>query len=214
MDTWLMNEAVCPPAVRQEPDNTLNLLDVDFWLWYWKVTPKGMACALRIRSWETFSAPGIYYILTDNQYKLPNSNDGCMRLRAPTACPKWNEGTDEDITVLHWLSKNAGLTSECTTEVIELFARWWSENATTSVMWNEAAKHAATKQVMWPPPHPPKAVEPITAPSSGKFNQYTLLAQLSDAEAQAKPLDDAMVVDKPVKPVADSSKHPDDADMN
>ena len=34
MQTWLMNEAVCPPAVRQEPDNTLNLLDIDFWLWY------------------------------------------------------------------------------------------------------------------------------------------------------------------------------------
>ena len=25
-----MNKAACPPAVRQEPDNTLNLLDVDF----------------------------------------------------------------------------------------------------------------------------------------------------------------------------------------
>ena len=34
MQTWLMNKAACPPAVRQEPDNTLNLLDVDFWLWY------------------------------------------------------------------------------------------------------------------------------------------------------------------------------------
>ena len=34
MQTWLMNEAACPPAVRQEPDNTLNLLDVVFWLWY------------------------------------------------------------------------------------------------------------------------------------------------------------------------------------
>ena len=34
MQTWLMNEAACPPAVRQEPDKTLNLLDVDFWLWY------------------------------------------------------------------------------------------------------------------------------------------------------------------------------------
>ena len=34
MQTWLMNEAAYPPAVRQEPDNTLNLLDIDFWLWY------------------------------------------------------------------------------------------------------------------------------------------------------------------------------------
>ena len=86
-----MNEGACPPAVRQEPDNTLNLLDVDFWLWYQKVMPKGMAHTFRIRFWEMFNALGTYDILTDNQYKLPNSNDGCMRLRAPTTCPEWNE---------------------------------------------------------------------------------------------------------------------------
>ena len=140
MQTWLIDEAVCPPAVRQEPDNTLNLLDVDFWLWYQKVTPKGMACAFRIRFWETFNAPGTYDILTDNQYKLPNSNDGCMWLRAPTACPEWNKGTDEGVIILHWLSKNAKLTSECITEVIEPFARRRSENAITGKTWNEAAK--------------------------------------------------------------------------
>ena len=130
-----------------------------------------MAHASRIKFWETFNAPGTYNILTEHQYKLPNSNDGCMQLRAPTTCPKWNEGTDEDIAVLHWLSKNAGLTSECITEVIQPVARQQSENATTSVTWNEAAK-----QVMRPPPHPPKAVESTTALSSHEFNQYTLLA--------------------------------------
>ena len=83
----------------------------------------------------------------------------------------------------------------------------------TGMTWNEAAKCAAAKQVMWPPPHPPKAVEPTTAPLSSEFNQYTLLTQLSDVEAQARPLDDAMVVNEPVKPVAGSSKHPDDVDI-
>ena len=145
MQTWLMNKAGCPPAVRQEPANTLNLLDVDFWLWYRKVTPKGMARAFRIQLLEMFSAPGTYNILTDHQHKLPNSNDGCMLLRAPTPCPNWNEGTDEDITVLHWLSKNAGLTSECVSEVIELFARRRSENNTMGTMWNEAATRAAVR---------------------------------------------------------------------
>ena len=123
-----MNEAVCPLAVRQEPDNMLNLLDVDFQLWYQKVTPKGMACTFRIRFWEMFNTPRTYDILTENQYKLPNSNDGCMWLRAPTACPEWNKGTEEDEKVLHWLSRNARLTSECVTEVIEPFARRRSEN--------------------------------------------------------------------------------------
>ena len=96
MQTWLMNEVACPPAVRQEPDNTLNLLDIDFWLCYQKVTPKGMACAFKIKFWDTFNTPGYYNILIEGQYKLPNSNDSCMQLRAPTACPKWNEGTDKD----------------------------------------------------------------------------------------------------------------------
>ena len=122
-----------------------------------------------------FSATRTYDILTDNQYKLPNSNDGCMWLRAPTTCPEWNEGTEDDEKILHWLSQNAGLTSECVAEVIKLFARWQAENAISGKMWNEAAKHAATKQVSQPPPCPIKAVESITAPSPGTFEQYTLL---------------------------------------
>ena len=173
MQTWLMNEAACPPAVRQEPDNTLNLLDVDFWLWYQKVTPKGMAHAFKIRLREMFNAPGMYDILTDNQYKLPNSNDGCMRLRAPTACPKWNKGTDKDEKVLYWLRKNAGLTSECITEVIEPFTKWQVENTNKGMTWNEAAKHAATRQVMQPAPCPAKVVEPNTESLSSAFKHNT-----------------------------------------
>ena len=132
-----------------------------------------------------------------------------MWLRAPTTCPKWNEGTDEDEKVLHWLSKNAGLTSECVTEVIKPFARRRSENAITGKMWNGAAK-----QVTRPPPCPVKAVESTTAPSSGTFEQYTLLDRPSDvSKAQTKPINDAMVVDEPAKPVAGSSKHPDNTDI-
>ena len=81
-------------------------------------------------------------------------------------------------------------------------------------MWNEAAKHAAVKQVTQPHPCPIKAVESTTALSPGTFKQYTLLNQLSDAaKVQTKPSDDAMIVNEPVKPVAGSSKHPDDTDI-
>ena len=117
----------------------------------------------------------------ENQYKLPNSNDGCMRLRAPTACPEWTKGTEDGEKILHWLSQNAGLTSECITEVIELFARRRPENAISGKMWNEAAKRAAIKQVSRPPPRPIKAVGSTTAPSPSTVEQYTLLDRLSDA---------------------------------
>ena len=76
-------------------------------------------------------------------------------------------------------------------------------------MWNEAAK-----QVSRPPPRTIKAVESTTALSPGTFEQYTLLDQLSDAaKAKTQPRDDAMIVDEPVKPIAGSSKHPDDIDV-
>ena len=53
-----------------------------------------------------------------------------------------------------------------------------------------------------------------TAPSSGTFEQYTLLDRLSDAvKAQTKPSNNAMIVDEPAKTVAGSSNHPDDTDI-
>ena len=73
--------------------------------------------------------------------------------------------------------------------------------------------HAAERQVMWPPPRPAKVVEPNTALLSSEFEQYTLLTWLTGVEAQSKPLDDAIVVDEPVNPVAGSSKHPNDEDI-
>ena len=137
-----------------------------------------------------------------------------MWLRAPTTCPEWTKGMEDDEKILHWLSQNAGLTSECVAEVIKLFARWQSENAISGKTWNEAAKHAATKQVSQPPPHPIKAVELTTSPSPGTFEQYTLLDRLSATEiAKTQPHDDAMIINEPVKPVAGSSKHPDDTDV-
>ena len=83
-----------------------------------------MAHAFKIKFWETFSTPGYYDILTEGQFKMSNSNGGCMRLRAPTACPEWNEGTDKDVKILQRLSVHAGLTSECISEAIEAFDRW------------------------------------------------------------------------------------------
>ena len=157
-----------------------------------------------------FNTPRYYDILTFGQYKMPNSNDGHMQLQAPTTCPKWNKGTDEDVRILQWLSVDTGLTSECISEVIESFTRQWVENTMKGMTWNEAAKCAATKQVMW---LPAKVVAPDTASSSSVFEEYTLLDRLTEVEAQLTFTGNVMIVDKPAKPLAGPSKHPDDADI-
>ena len=53
----------------------------------------------------------------------------------------------------------------------------------------------------------------LSKPHSSAFEQYTLLARLADTEVQSKPVDEAMVIDKPVKLAAGSSKHPNDMDI-
>ena len=58
-----------------------------------------------------------------------------------------------------------------------------------------------------------KTLQLNTASLSSSFKQYTLLSWLAHVEAQSKPLDDALVIDEPEKPVAGSSKHPDDVDV-
>ena len=55
----------------------------------------------------------------------------------------------------------------------------------TGMMWNEAAKHAAERQVMQPP-CPAKVVEPNTTSLTGAFKQHTLPNQLANVEVQCK----------------------------
>ena len=63
------------------------------------------------------------------------------------------------------------------------------------------------------PPHPTKVVAPNATALSSVFEKTTLFNRLAEAEAQLTSTGDDMVVNKPVKPVAGPSKHPDNADI-
>ena len=77
-------------------------------------------------------------------------NSGSVRwgvpwqLRAPTTCPRWNKGTDEDVKVLQWLSEHAGLTSECVSEVIEPFAK--GDRKMLSMAWHGTRLQSVQQQ--------------------------------------------------------------------
>ena len=40
MQVWLLNESTCSPVVRQLPDGTLNLHNIDFYIWMRNISPK------------------------------------------------------------------------------------------------------------------------------------------------------------------------------
>ena len=43
MQVWTINESACPPVIRQLPDQTLHLHDVDFYIWLRKISAKKTA---------------------------------------------------------------------------------------------------------------------------------------------------------------------------
>ena len=54
MQVWTINESACPPAVRQLPDHTLHLHDVDFYIWLKKILPKEDSKIFKLQFWKLF----------------------------------------------------------------------------------------------------------------------------------------------------------------
>jgi hypothetical protein len=64
---WQLNPHGVPPIVRQESDGTMNLHDVDIWMWLQKATPKKSSSIFRKSIWKLFQQSGRWCKLVSNQ---------------------------------------------------------------------------------------------------------------------------------------------------
>jgi hypothetical protein len=58
---WQLNPHGVLPAVRLLLDGTMNLHDVDIWMWLQKVTPKKNSSGFRKGLWALFQQPGRWF---------------------------------------------------------------------------------------------------------------------------------------------------------
>ena len=47
MQVWIQIKSACPPAVKQSPDGSINLPDVDLYIWMKNISPKEDAAAFK-----------------------------------------------------------------------------------------------------------------------------------------------------------------------
>jgi hypothetical protein len=64
---WQLNLHGVPPVIQQELDGTMNLHDVDIWMWLQKATPKKSSSVFRKSLWMLFQQSGRWYELASNQ---------------------------------------------------------------------------------------------------------------------------------------------------
>ena len=72
---WQLNPDGVPPAVCQEDDGTMNLLDVDIWMWVQVIAPNVAAPTFKQVIWKLFQQPGHWAVLVGNQHIPPPVGD-------------------------------------------------------------------------------------------------------------------------------------------
>ena len=92
MQVWIINESACPPAVRQLPDHTLHLHNVDFYIWLKNISPKGDSKVFKLQFWKLFVLNNWFKILTHGMFNHKDSVNGCMWLNMHKKWPKiWSQ---------------------------------------------------------------------------------------------------------------------------
>ena len=143
MQVWTLNESTCPPAVRQLPDHTLHLHDVDFYIWL-KILPKEDSKVFKLQFWKLFILNNWFKILMNNSFSQKGSVNNSMWLNAHKKCPPL-ESDIEPSSLTQWLGDDAGFTTQLEEEIIKPYTAQCAEHLLLGTTWNEAAKQTLQK---------------------------------------------------------------------
>ena len=82
MEVWIQNESACPPAMRQLPNSSINLHNVDFfYTWMKKISPKD-AAVFKQQFQHLFPASGWFNTLTNAEFSNEDSIHNFIHLCA------------------------------------------------------------------------------------------------------------------------------------
>ena len=111
--SWQLNPHGVPPAVRQEDDGTMHLLNVDVWMWVQAIAPKTAAPAFWRMIWKLFQQPGQWAALVGNTRIPPPMGDTLWSLIKRLY--KWGTHTSSTVPIGElalWMTTSAGITTE------------------------------------------------------------------------------------------------------
>ena len=132
LHSWQRNPEGVPAAIRQEDDGSLNLSDVDIWMWLKCITPsKGMM--MRRRLMQLFGEAGQWASLVDT-CKLPEQHSSELRNSTRTDY-KFVSLLTADMSLKDlalWLGKYAGVTTTRAARVEEYATRVLAKTAHSS----------------------------------------------------------------------------------
>ena len=108
-----MNPNRVPPAVCQEEDRSMNLLDIDIWLWVQIIAPSVAPVAFKQVLWRIFQEKGQWATLTTGITPPSPAGD---TLRSSIKCQfDWRGCSPQEVgneELADWVTVNAGITAK------------------------------------------------------------------------------------------------------
>ena len=110
---WQVNPDGVPPTICQEEDGSMNLLNIDIWLWMQTIAPSIAPVVFKWVLWKIFQEKGQWATLTKGI--TPPSPVGDT-LRLSIKCQfDWGGHSPQDVgneELADWVAVNAGITIE------------------------------------------------------------------------------------------------------
>jgi hypothetical protein len=111
-----------PPVIQQESDGTMNLHDVDIWMWLQKATLKKSSSVFRKSLWMLFQQSGCWCELASDQHvPLPIGDTFHASI---TKAYDWGDRHPRDHSkkeLAQWLGQHSGIDISCAA-LLEIFA--------------------------------------------------------------------------------------------
>ena len=132
LHAWQRNPEGVTTTIRQEDDRSLNLSDVDIWMWLKIITPsKGVM----IRQWlmQLFGEAGQWASLVNaSKLPAPHSSELCNSTRTEYKFVSLLKAEMLLRDLANWLGKYAGVNIACAARIEEYAARALAKTAHSS----------------------------------------------------------------------------------
>ena len=132
LSLWQHNPEGVPTTIQQEDDRSLNLSDVDIWMWLKLITPsKGMM--IRQQLMQLFGEAGQWASLIDtSKLPAPHSSELCNSTRTEYKFMSLLKADMPLKDLAIWLGKYAGVTLTCAAKIEEYAAHALAKMAHSS----------------------------------------------------------------------------------
>lgn len=122
LQTWACGPSSIPPAICDDGNGTLNVCDVNLWMWFHRTMPMDHQVPYKVLFWSLFQQPNCWAELIGTQWLYTSESILCQLVKDRFIWPRNPELTKE-LNLALWVGCFGGVTPKNTQQSEKFVAR-------------------------------------------------------------------------------------------